>query len=176
VEGAEAALAEASEFLPQVGRHERIWALGLLARTYHLQRRPVQAAAQAQRTMQVMGAGWRTVSFYAQAGVFGAAEVYLAALENPQAADPALRGDAGRMIRRIARYALRLPITRPRGLVLLSRYAALRGHWRGAARLLERARRELTVQHRSIDLLASPTTDATLIRDRARRGSAPGSR
>lgn len=130
-----ASLDEADSLLRGLGNNEGVWALGLRALDEWRSGR-TEAALSAARKLVPLMREWRMVAFYAQGGVFAAAETHVAAIE----ADPAANDhDARAMMRLLGLYSLRLPICRPRGLVLLGRYWAALGRRGKAMRYLTAA-------------------------------------
>jgi class 3 adenylate cyclase/tetratricopeptide (TPR) repeat protein len=155
-EVAERHLRGAGDLLPSVGLNERVWTLGLLALVNHRLSRPEEALGFARQVMDAL-VDWRAITFYAQDGVFGAAEVFLDALEHRAVASKPLRTEARIMMRRLARFGMRLPLTRIRSLILLGRYAALLGRPVKAMQLTQRALAEAEHQHRPVEQASAQT-------------------
>ena len=153
---AERHLRGAGDLLPSVGPNERIWALGLLALVNHRLSRPEEALGFARQVMNAL-VDWRAITFYAQDGIFGAAEVFLDALEHRAVASKPLRAETRIMLRRLARFGLRLPLTRLRSLILLGRYAALLGRPVKAMQLTQRALTEAERQQRPVEQASAKT-------------------
>jgi hypothetical protein len=61
------------------------------------------------------------------------------------------------MMRRLARFGMRLPLTRIRSLILLGRYAALLGRPVKAMQLTQRALAEAEHQHRPVEQASAQT-------------------
>jgi class 3 adenylate cyclase len=138
---AEHRLFDASDLLGSVGRNERIWTLGLLALVHLRRGRTDEALAHARQVMGAL-ADWRSLGFYVQAGVFGAAEVFLERLATGGRLGFAQHLEIRRMMRRVKCFGMRQPLTRPRALLLLARYAELRGRDAHAMALTEQAAAE----------------------------------
>jgi hypothetical protein len=144
-------LAMAKRLLPRLGIHEAIWTFGLFAALRAMQRRETEALGLARRVTAL--ADRRKIAVYAQHGIFGATVVSLDALERARGAELRLRSAETRVaFRVVGDFSLRMPMTRPRGLLLLGRYAQLCGQRRRAARLLTRAVAEAAVQGRPYQL------------------------
>jgi len=144
-------LAMAERLLPRLGIHEAVWTFGLFAALRAMQGRQAEAIGFARRVMEL--ANRRKIAVYAQHGVFGAAVVSLDALERARGAEVRLRAAETRAAMRVlGDFSLRMPMTRPRGLLLLGRYAQLCGKRRQAARLLARATAEAAAQRRPYQL------------------------
>jgi AAA ATPase domain len=154
-------LAVSERLLPRVGVHEAVWTFGLLAALCATQDRAAEALDFASRVTAL--AEHRKIAVYAQHGVFGAAAVSLDALERARGAElRALTAPTRAAMRMLGEFSLRLPITRPRGLLLLGRYAQLCGRRRRAERLWVRAEVEAAAQARPYQLAVAfpwPTTD-----------------
>jgi tetratricopeptide (TPR) repeat protein len=149
-DAAERHLAMAERLLPRLGVHEAVWTFGLLAALRGLQERRSEALGYARRVMAL--AAGRKIAVYAQHGIFAAATVSLDALERARGAEARGRAAETRVAMRVVGgFSLRLPMTRPRGLLLLSRHAQLRGQWRRAGRLLALAAAEAAAQGRPYD-------------------------
>jgi class 3 adenylate cyclase/tetratricopeptide (TPR) repeat protein len=137
------------DLLQTLGRTERLWGEGLRALALWRNSRTDDALAAA----SVASGHLRNpneIPFYAGGGAYGAAEVFIEALRtvNPTAPDGAIASDAHRMMRRLRRFGLRLPICRPRTLMLLGRYQLALGHQRRGISLLRQAREEAVRQRR----------------------------
>jgi hypothetical protein len=141
---------DASDLLASVGRNERVWTLGLLALVHLRRSRSEEALAFARQVMRAL-IDWRALSFYAQHGVFGAAEVFLDRLESQNNMTWSLQFETRLMMRRVARFGLRHPLTLTRTLLLLGRYAALRGRRTKAVQLMQRALSEAVRQQRPVE-------------------------
>ena len=154
-------LAVAERLLPRLGVHEAVWAFGLLAALRARQDRATEALDFARRVTVL--AARRKIAVYAQHGVFGAAAVSLDALERARGVElRALAAPTRAAMRVLGDFSLRLPVTRPRGLLLLGRYARLCGRPRRADRLWARAEVEAAAQGRPYELATAfpwPTTD-----------------
>jgi hypothetical protein len=135
---AEQRLFDASDLLGSVGRNEQIWTLGLLA-LVHLRRGRMDEALARAREVQHALADWRSLGFYVHPGAFGAAEVFLAHLAGSGRPSLAQRLETRRMMRRVKSFGMRQRLTRPRTLLLLARYAELRGRDAEAIALTEKA-------------------------------------
>ena len=141
IAAAEHRLFDASDLLGSVGRNERVWTLGLLA-LVHLRRGRTDEALAHAREVQRALADWRSLPPYVQAGVFAAAEVFLECLATGGRPGFAQRLEIWRMMRRVKCFGMRQPLTRPRALLLLARYAELRGRDAQAMALTEHATAE----------------------------------
>jgi hypothetical protein len=137
------------DLLQTLGRNERLWGEGLraLALWRNSQREDALAAA---AVASGLLRNPNEIAFYAEGGVFAAAEVYVEAL---RATNPAERGgmidtEARRMMRRLRRFGVRLPISRPRTLTLLGCHQLAIGHERRGISLLRRAGEEAVRQRR----------------------------
>ena len=138
---AEHRLFDASDLLGSVGRNERVWTLGLLALVHLRRGRRDEALAHARQVMRAL-ADWRSLGSYVQAGVIAAAEVFLERLATGGRPDFMQRLEIWRMMRRVKCFGMRQPLTRPRTLLLLARYAELRGRGAQAMALTEFAAAE----------------------------------
>jgi class 3 adenylate cyclase/tetratricopeptide (TPR) repeat protein len=144
-------LAMAERLLPRLGIHEAVWTFGLFAALRAMQGRQAEAVGFARRVIDL--ADRRKIAVYAQHGVFGAAAVSLDALERARGSELRLRSAETRAAMRVlGDFSLRMPMTRPRGLSLLGRYAQLCGKRRQAARLSARAAAEAAAQRRPYQL------------------------
>jgi tetratricopeptide (TPR) repeat protein len=144
-------LAVAERLLPRLGVHEAVWTFGLLAALRALQDRTAEACECAVKVTAL--AARRKIAFYAQHGIFGATAVLIDALGRAGGAEVrALAAPSRAAMRMLGEYSLRLPLTRPRGLLLLGRYARLCGRRRRADRLAARARQEAAAQGRAYEL------------------------
>lgn len=135
---AEHRLFDASDLLGSVGLNERIWTLGLLALVHLRRGRPDEALAHARQVRDAL-ADWRSLSFYVHPGVFAAAEVFLARLATSGRPGFAYRLEVWRMMRGVKSFGMRQRLTRPWALLLLARYAGLRGRDAQAIALTEKA-------------------------------------
>jgi hypothetical protein len=138
---AEHRLLDASDLLGSVGRNERVWTLGLLALVHLRRGRTDEALAHAREVWRAL-ADWRSLPPYVQPGVFAAAEVFLERLATGGLPGFAQRLEIWRMMRRVKCFGMRQPLTRPRTLLLLARYAELRGRDAQALALTEHATAE----------------------------------
>ena len=118
-----------------------MFTLGLLALVHLRRGRTDEALAHARQVMGAL-ADWRSLGFYVQAGVFGAAEVFLERLATGGRLGFAQHLEIRRMMRRVKCFGMRQPLTRPRALLLLARYAELRGRDARAMALTEQAAAE----------------------------------
>jgi tetratricopeptide (TPR) repeat protein len=146
---AEACLNEVDEVLGDLGNNEKIWAFGLRSLLHLMKANPAQAADTARAAFVVLRNS-PMAAFYAQGGIFAACEVLLRTAGQP-AAVPGAHGvatEARLMMRDVKRYAMPLPISRPRGWVLLGRYHAGQGKDRAAAACFRRALAESAEQGR----------------------------
>lgn len=144
-------LAFAERLLPHLGFHEAVWTFGLFAALRSAQDRGGEALDYARRATGL--AARQKIAVYAQHGVFGAAAASLRALEQAGCrAAGELAAEARQTMRTVARYSLRMPVTRPRGLFLLAHHARLSGRRRRAERLLARAEAEAAMQGRPYGL------------------------
>ncbi|MBS0643392.1 MAG: AAA family ATPase [Proteobacteria bacterium] len=162
VETARRRLTDVTDLLATQGSNERIWTLGLLAAVELRQSRIDSAMAHAREVLAML-VDWRIIGFYAQAGVFGAAEVFLSQLRNGAGRlSRGERAEAERMIRLAARFGMRQPLTQPRALLLLADHAALRGHTSKASRLTKRATAVAVRQQRPVPMEAMRVGSAAL--------------
>jgi tetratricopeptide (TPR) repeat protein len=138
---AERQLFDANDLLGGVGRNERIWTLGLLALVHLRRGRTDEALAQARQVRRAL-ADWRALGVYVHPGVFAAAEVFLEHLATGGGPGFAQRLEIWRMMRRVKGFGMRQPLTRPRTLLLLARYAELRKRGAQAVALAEQATAE----------------------------------
>lgn len=135
---AEHRLFEASDLLGSVGLNERIWTLGLLALVHLRRGRPDEALAHARQVRDAL-ADWRSLGFYVHPGVFAAAEVFLDRLATSGRPGFAYQLEVWRMMRGVKSFGMRQRLTRPWALLLLARYADLRGRDAQALALTEKA-------------------------------------
>jgi class 3 adenylate cyclase len=150
-EDAERHLALAERLLARLGVHEAVWTFGLLAVLRARQDRLPEALDYARRVTAL--AVGQKIAVYAQHGIFGAAVVLLDAIEQaPGSERSRLEGEARAAMRVLREFGLRMPLTRPRGLLLLARYARLSGRRRRAERLAARAAGEAAGQGRPYPL------------------------
>jgi hypothetical protein len=153
-------LAVAERLLPRLGVHEAVWTFGLLAALRAMQDRAAEAIELARRVTAL--AARRKIAVYAQHGVFGAAAVLLDGLERARGSElGGLAAPTRAAMRMLGDFSLRLPVTRPRGLLLLGRYARLRGHRRQGDRLSARSRAEAAAQGRPYELAVAFPWPAT---------------
>ena len=144
-------LTMAERLLPRLGIHEAVWTFGLFAALRAMQGRQADAIGFARRVTAI--AERRKIAVYAQHGVFGAAVVSLDAIERARGTKLRVRGtESYATMRMLSDFSLRMPMTRPRGLLLLGRYAQLCGKQRRAARLSAHASTEATAQGRPYQL------------------------
>jgi class 3 adenylate cyclase/tetratricopeptide (TPR) repeat protein len=137
------------DLLQPLGRNERLWGEGLRALALWRSRRNAEALAAASQALSLLRIP-NEIAFYAQGGVFAAAEVFVEALGamNSKIGDGTIFADTRSMMRRLRRFGIRLPICRPRTLMLLGRYQKALNHKRKAISLLGRAREAAILQHR----------------------------
>jgi tetratricopeptide (TPR) repeat protein len=137
------------DLLQALGRNERLWGEGLRALALWRTSRKDDALAAASVASDLLR-NPNEIAFYAEGGIFAAAEVYVEALR--AMAPTERRGttaiEAKRMMRRLRRFGIRLPISRPRTLMLLGRYQLVLGHERRGISLLRRACEEAARQRR----------------------------
>ena len=137
------------DLLQTLGRNERLWGEGLRALALWRTSQKADALAAASVASDLLR-NPNEIALWAEGGVFAAAEVYVEAL---RAMAPAERrgniaGEARRMMRRLRRFGLRLPISRPRTLMLVGCYQLALGHERRGISLLRRACEEAARQRR----------------------------
>jgi class 3 adenylate cyclase len=148
---AERHLAMAERLLLRLGVHEAVWTFGLLAVLRARQDRLPEALGFARRVTAL--ATGQKIAVYAQHGIFGASVVLLEAIEEARGSERSrLEGDARAAMRVLGEFGLRMPLTRPRALLLLARYARLSGRRRRAERLAARALAEAAGQGRPYPL------------------------
>ena len=137
------------DLLPTLGPNERLWGAGLraLALWRNSRRDDALAAASAASTLLRNPS---QIAFYAEGGIFAAAEVYVEALQatNLTERGSAIASDTRLMMLRLRRFGIRLPISRPRTLMLLGCYELALNHQRQGISLLRRAREEAARQRR----------------------------
>lgn len=140
------------DHLQTLGPNEQLWAAGLRALALWRTSRRDAALAEASTVLGLLR-NPNEIAFYAAGGVFAASEVYLEASRTPSPVDPggATFVDARTMIRRLRRFGTRLPICRPRTLMLLGCYRLARGRLRPGIALLRRARDEAISQQRPFE-------------------------
>ena len=149
---ARAALGEADEVLSQLGGNEKIWAFGLRSLLHFRESQPIEAADAARNAIRLMKTS-PLVGFYVQGGIFSACEVLLRTLAGPPPPNGGARkvgagAEIRQMMRVVNRFAMRLPLCRPRALVLTGHYRAAGGNVRAAASCFRRALAESTEQRR----------------------------
>jgi hypothetical protein len=121
-------------------RQRAVWTL-LLALVHLRRGRTDEALAHARQVWRAL-ADWRSLPPYVQPGVFAAAEVFLERLATGGRPGFAQRLEIWRMMRRVKCFGMRQPLTRPRTLLVLARYAELRGRDAQAMALTEFAAAE----------------------------------
>jgi tetratricopeptide (TPR) repeat protein len=138
-----------ADLLQTLGRNERLWGEGLRALALWRRSQTDDALAAASRVLCLLRNS-KDIAFYAEGGVFAAAEVYIQALRAIRQTDRgrAIVTEARYMMRCLHRYGIRLPICRPRTLMLLGSYQTILGCQRGGANLLHSAREEAARQKR----------------------------
>ncbi|MBR0829841.1 AAA family ATPase [Bradyrhizobium manausense] len=128
------------DLVSNLGRNERLWADGLKALALWRLSRNDDALATASLVLEHSRTA-NEIAFYAQGGVFAAAEVYIEALRPDKVmARGTIGADARRMMRFLRKFGIRLPICLPRTLLLLGCYYLALGRRRKGLSLLHRAR------------------------------------
>ncbi len=137
------------DLLQPLGRNERLWGEGLRALALWRMLRHAEALSAASEALSLLRIP-NEIAFYAQGGVFAAAEVFIEALAamKPKAEGETIAANARSMMGRLRRYGVRLPICRPRTLMLLGRYQRALNRQRRAISLLARAREAAILQRR----------------------------
>ena len=137
------------DLLPTLGPNERLWGEGLKALALWRHSRRDEALAAASAASNLLKSP-NEIAFWAEGGVFAAAEVYIEALGATKTAkwNRAIASDAQRMMKRLRKFGVRLPISRPRTLMLLGCYELALDHQRQGISFFRRAREEASRQRR----------------------------